>query len=228
MTNTGKCKISIIDYGMGNLFSVKNACLAVGMDAVITSSAKEIIDADGVILPGVGAFGDAMNNLRQLDLVDVILEVASTSKPLIGICLGMQLLMTKSSEFGEHKGLGIITGTVEPIKPDIGKGNGLKVPHVCWSSVYMAPDKKDPWAGTILEGQQDKVYMYFVHSLYAKPESKESVISYSRYGSLEFCSAIKQGNVFTSQFHPERSGLDGLAVYSKILEWITKEKQGRC
>jgi glutamine amidotransferase len=214
--------VAIVDYGMGNLFSVKQACRHAGLKAVITSSRKEILEADAVILPGVGAFGDAMETLRQLDLVSALKEVALSSKPLVGICLGMQMLMTESFEFGRHAGLGIIPGIVTRFHAPRGPDGILKVPHVCWNQMKQKGTGIDPWAGSLLDGLADGVFMYFVHSFYVKPENKEMVIATTRYGHIEFSSAVKYRNVFGCQGHPERSGRNGLVIYQNLAR-ILKE-----
>ena len=210
-------KVAIVDYGMGNLFSVRNACEKAGLLADITSSRADVMAADAVILPGVGAFGDAMQVLRGLDLVSALQEVARTGRPLLGICLGLQMLMAESYEFGHHEGLGIVPGKVirmeSPRAPD---GSVLKVPHVCWDRMFRAKTDGDPWRGTLLNGLADGVHMYFVHSFYVVPDDPAVSIATTRYGDLEFCSALRYRNVFACQAHPERSGPEGLKVYRNL------------
>jgi glutamine amidotransferase len=210
--DTKNPKVAIVDYGMGNLFSVKHACEHVGLQASITSSRQELLDADATILPGVGAFGDAMETLRRLDLVSTLRTVATASKPLIGICLGMQLLMTESFEFGRYAGLGIIPGSVMRLYPN----GALKVPHVCWNQMYRVESAGDSWADSLLDGLPSGVFMYFVHSFHAKPEARDVVIATTRYGDTEFCSALHYRNIFACQCHPERSGPQGLKVYHNL------------
>ena len=216
-----KPKVAIVNYHMGNLFSVKHACQNSELDAVITSSKHEIGDADAVILPGVGAFGDAMVTLGQLDLVDILKDIAGSGKPFIGICLGMHLLMTEGFEFGRHKGLGILNGSVVRFdKPIDESGVELKVPHVGWNKIY----KKKAVAGDnsignlLLENIEDGEFMYFVHSYYVQPESENICLTRSRYGTFEFCSSIQKQNICALQFHPERSGHKGLNIYRKLAE----------
>lgn len=211
-----KPNVAIVDYGMGNLFSVRHACLRVGLEVSVTSSQREIANADAVILPGVGAFGDAMEALRRLDLISQLREVAVSSRPLIGICLGMQLLMAESIEFGKHTGLGIIPGTVGRIENAVGPKGALKVPHVCWNTLYRTGSAGDPWESSLLSGLPDGVFMYFVHSFCVQPDSEAVVIAKTQYGSLEFCSALRRGNIFACQCHPERSGPQGLKLYSNL------------
>ena len=221
--------VAIVDYGVGNLFSVKHACEYVGMRARITASGEELLEASAVILPGVGAFGDAMAMLGRLDLVSVLREIAGSGKPLIGICLGMQLLMTESHEFGRHQGLGIIRGEVVMFERSVVKD--LRVPHVGWNSIH--PDAAGGWTGSLLEGLGDGEFMYFVHSLYVSPDDSSVALSTTRYGGIEFCSSLKTGNVSAFQFHPERSGPCGLAVYRNLavqigggMSEVTRSREG--
>ena len=209
-------RVAIIDYGMGNLFSVGQACRAVELEGVVTSDAGEIQSADAVILPGVGAFGTAMGRLRSLGLVEPLRELAQGDKPLIGICLGFQLLMSESEEFGAHEGLGILAGSVERLgRPREGESI-LKTPHVGWSRVQPAGSCADDWAGTLMESVEPGEFMYFVHSYVVRPADGELALTTTRYGSVEFCSAINYRNVFACQFHPERSGRVGLGVYRNL------------
>ncbi|MDP9268913.1 MAG: imidazole glycerol phosphate synthase subunit HisH [Acidobacteriota bacterium] len=206
--------VAIVDYGLGNLFSVRMACEQVGMAATVTSVAREILTADAVILPGVGAFGDAMAALERLDLVAVILDAVAQGKPLFGVCLGFQLLMSESEEFGIHRGLGVIEGRVRSLGAPTEKGRRLKVPQVGWNQVRSAGDGS--WEGTALAGVADGGYMYFVHSYIVEPSAPEVVLSTTRYGDVEFCSSAAAGSVFGCQFHPERSGAEGLLIYSNL------------
>ena len=222
-------RVAIVDYGMGNLFSVKRACEQVGLSATITNSSKEVHQADATILPGVGAFGDAMAALTELGLVESLRETAASGKPLLGICLGMQLFMTASHEFGQHRGLGIVEGEVVQLEPSRDDGRKLKVPQVGWNrihsvgqSVGQTEDRQgDPvastsWTGTLLEGLSEGEFMYFVHSFYPKPSQTEVFLSTTRYGEVDFCSSFQQGSVFACQFHPERSGAAGLRIYRNL------------
>ena len=225
--------VAIVDYRLGNLYSVLRACERVGLDARITSSRRDVLTADGVILPGVGAFGDAMSNLRRLDLVGPLREIHARETPLIGICLGLQLMMSGSSEFGDHEGLGIIDGPVVHFGRPAEKDIVLKVPQVGWNRVFrracdeasvdQVPDAaEDPWQQTPLAGLADGRHMYFVHSYYVKPTDPDVVLSTTRYGDIEFCSAVRVGNTFAFQYHPERSGSDGLRVYRNIAGLIQR------
>ena len=208
-----KPAVAVVDYGLGNVFSVLRACEHVGLNAKLTSDRKDIAAAPAVILPGVGAFGDAMATLQRLDLVSVLRDAAAANKPLMGICLGLQLLMTESAEFGHHQGLNLIEGDVVRL-PDAMKENGqrLKVPEVCWNQVRAAR----PWKGTPLQDLAEGAYQYFVHSYYVRPTDANVVLSKTTYGQTEFCSSVEKGTLFACQFHPERSGPAGLTIYSNF------------
>jgi glutamine amidotransferase len=232
MSDSAAPAIVIVDYGMGNLFSVLRACQSVGVEAVITDSKQAVSDAAAVILPGVGAFGVAMENLAALDLIDVLRDVAATGKPLLGVCLGMQLLMSESHEFGHHRGLDIIPGNVVQLPLIHGLGAASKVPHVGWESVEPPVSSREghapgsAWDGTLLEGLPGGEYMYFVHSFYCRPRDQARVLSVTRYGTFEFCSAVTLGNVMGCQFHPERSGPAGLLIYRNFSAKVASLKQG--
>lgn len=233
-------QVAIVDYEMGNLFSVKQACEHVGMNGVIATTREELANADAVILPGVGAFGDAMESLVRLDLVGPLREIGASDKPLIGICLGMQLLMTESYEFGRHPGLGLIPGPVVrlenlkgiPPASQVRRNTALKVPQVGWNRIFKAGcpgattqpvnGGEDPWAESCLAGLEDGEYMYFVHSFYAKPENRGVVLATSSYGDVDFCSSLIHRNIFACQFHPERSGRQGLRIYGNIASLLKK------
>lgn len=227
-------QVAIVDYGLGNLYSVKHACEHVGFAVIVTSSKEEILGADAVILPGVGAFGDAMDALRRLDLVALLKDIAGTDQILMGICLGMQLLMTESYEFGRHAGLDLIRGPVVRFDNPVGPKGKKKVPQVGWNRIFRLQDSagaagnephaEDPWFATPLRGLTDGEYMYFVHSLYARPEDPAVVLSTSTYGHITFCSSVKCGNLFATQFHPERSGSQGLRIYSQLFFDLVQKK----
>lgn len=220
-----RVNVAIVDYGLGNLYSVQQACRFVGMDAKVTSNPLDFLAADLVILPGVGAYGDAMDALRRLDLVENLTEIASSGKWLVGICLGMQLLMSESLEFGIHKGLDIIPGRVIslPKQEDMdfvdGESRSIKVPQVGWNQIWRGDAS---WATSPLNGVKDGEYMYFVHSFYVEPEQKSVVTSTTKYGQVEFCSSLKYNHIFACQFHPERSSLQGLKIYAN-LEYMIRE-----
>ena len=212
-------KVAIIDYQMGNLFSVKQACLHVGLEPVVTTEEKILLEADAAILPGVGAFGEAMSHLRQLDFIDSIKEFVKTGKPFMGICLGMQLLFSKTEEFGIHEGIGIIPGKVVRFL-NLEKGRRKKkVPHVGWNQINFSSHIKS-WERTPLEAVAVGEYMYFVHSFYTIPDDTNVTVTQTNYENEQYCSAILHQNVFATQFHPEKSGEEGLKIYKKWASMI--------
>lgn len=226
MSDDPEFSVAIVDYGLGNLFSVRQACEHAGLRPEITSDSGVITSADAVVLPGVGAFGDAMANLRKLDLISPIKDAAATGTPLMGICLGMQLLLSSSSEFGEHEGLDLVPGTVVRF-PDPTATTDFKVPQVGWNKVYCvemsrrSPGDSSP-TSFIMDGVPDGEYMYFVHSFYASPGDSSTVALKSTYAGIEFCSGIARGNIIGFQFHPERSGPPGLLIYRNFAAYITR------
>ncbi len=201
--------VAIVDYGVGNLFSLKSSLAAIGADVVVTSDKDVLQKADQIILPGVGAFEDASKKLRESGLDAVIKELASNSKPLMGICLGMQLLLEKSYEYGEHIGLGLIKGIVAPIKDDVTEE--YKIPHIGWN-----PLKFKGTPSPIFKYINNEDCVYFVHSYYAK-NCEESVIATAEYGA-ELIAAIAKNNIFGCQFHPEKSGKVGLNILKAFIE----------
>jgi len=215
-------KVAIIDYALGNLYSIKHACERVGLESVITSSRNEIMQADGVLLPGMGAFGEAMQTLHKLDLVTVLRDYAAAGRLLIGICLGIQLLFSESSEFGSHKGLGIIEGQVVPLDKPLEGDRKLKVPQVGWNQLHATR----PWDHTLLEGVPDNEYMYFVHSFVPQPQDSSVILATTTYGGIEFCSSIQYKNIFACIFHPERSGVSGIQMYRNLAAQV-KQKMGQ-
>lgn len=194
--------IAIIDYGVGNLFSLQSSLHAVGAEVVVTADEAELRRADKILLPGVGAFEDAARKLRESGLAELVKELAGAGKPLLGICLGMQLLFDKSYEYGEHEGLGLIPGTVRPIAGAVPAE--LKIPHIGWNALHFT--KESPLFSGIREGD----CVYFVHSYYAV-DCGDSVIATAEYGA-ELTAAVQRGNVFGCQFHPEKSGSVGLNI----------------
>ncbi len=197
--------IAIIDYGAGNLHSVKNALDFLGADSIVTGNREEILNADKIILPGVGAFGDAMKCLEESGLVETVKEVAKSGKPFLGICLGLHLLFEESEETPGVKGLGIFKGKVVQI-PDNGS---LKIPHMGWNSIKVTKDSK------ILKSIGDEPYVYFVHSYYVNAD--EDVISaYTEYGE-KLDIAVERDNVFATQFHPEKSGETGMKILKNFV-----------
>ncbi len=204
--------VVIVDYGISNLFSVYGAVQVVGVDNLtVSDDPSEIESADRVILPGVGAFGDGMNNLRQRDLVSVLQDRTAADRPTLAVCLGMQLLMDESDEFGSHQGLSAIKGSVTRFTPE----PNIKIPLIGWEP--LIEPKPDAWGSTVLSGLSDGTHMYVVHSDYVEPSDAENILAETRFGQVEFCSVVKNGNTTGVQFHPERSGEDGIRIYRNFL-----------
>jgi glutamine amidotransferase len=201
--------IAVIDYGVGNLFSLCCSLEAIGAESIVTSDPDVIRNADRIILPGVGAFGDAVDKLRSTGLDKVVIEQARAGKPIFGICLGMQLLFEKSYEYGEHTGLSLLKGSVIAMEGRI--PSELKIPHIGWNALHI--EKKHPLLKYVNEGD----HVYFVHSYYAV-DCKDSLIASSEYGS-DVTAAVALGNVAGTQFHPEKSGDVGLAILKAFVEW---------
>jgi glutamine amidotransferase len=208
-------KIAIIDYGVGNIFSINQACNKVGLNTIVTSDAALISNSDAIILPGVGAFGDAMNNLKKLNLVETIINFANTGKPFLGICLGMQLLFNESEEFGNHKGLGLIDGEIKKFNFSKIDNNITKIPQIQWNKIYHKENTN--WNNSCLSNVENNSYMYFVHSYYAIPNDKNTILSYTEYANFEYCSSVKKENITGIQFHPEKSGEIGIHIYKNWL-----------
>ena len=201
--------IAIIDYGVGNLFSLEHSFKTVGAEVAVTSDARAILRADRVILPGVGAFGDAAKKLRETGLDGVVKDVAAHGTPVMGICLGMQLLLEKSFEFGEHAGLGLIPGEVRPIVEVIPAD--LKIPHIGWNALIL--EKPHPIFKSVRPGD----CVYFVHSYYGA-RCGDHVVAIAEYGA-PLTAAVARGNVCGCQFHPEKSGDVGLGILKAFCEW---------
>ena len=200
--------IAIVDYGVGNLFSLKSSLDKIGVDCVVTAEEPVLRSADKILLPGVGAFEDAAGKLRDSGLAALLKELVATGKPLLGICLGMQLLFEKSYEYGEHKGLGLIPGSVRPIRDVIPAD--YKIPHIGWNALHFRQDC--PIFRYLSEGD----CVYFVHSFYAA-ECDAYVTATAEYGA-ELTAAVARGNVYGCQFHPEKSGNVGLSILKAFAE----------
>lgn len=200
--------IAIIDYGCGNLFSLSSSLESLGIECKITSDKEEIEAADKIILPGVGAFADAAKKLKDSGLGKLVCDLAAAGKPILGICLGMQMLFEKSFEYGAHMGLGIIKGYVGPLEGQIPEG--LKIPHMGWNKLNLA--KADPIFKYIEAGD----YVYFVHSFYAR-NCVENTLAFAEYG-VAVPAIVKSGCVYGMQFHPEKSGAKGLALLKAFSE----------
>lgn len=220
-------RVAIVDCRMGNLFSVRRACETAGLDAVITSDPAVVGRADAILLPGVGAFGDAMATLTNLGLAPVLKESVARGTPLMGICLGIQLLMTESHEFGLHRGLGLVEGVVERLREGEEAGRRAKVPHVGWNRIE-APEgaRSAVWEDSLLADNRPGDFMYFVHSYAVYPARTDVVRAVTRYGGQTFCAAIQHANLFACQFHPERSGSGGLTIYRKFAEQVRRVSAG--
>lgn len=208
-------KVVIVDYQMSNLFSVVRAIEQIGHSPIVSNSPEEIVLADALILPGVGAFKAAMDNLEKLALVAPIKAFMESGKPFMGVCLGLQLLFEESDEFGKHNGLGVIKGAVKKfVQSQEGKE---KIPQINWNTIQSTSN--NGWKNTPLMHLKEKAYMYFVHSYYVVPTKQEVVLSSTTYCGIEYCSSIKQNNIFATQFHPEKSGELGLEIYKN---WLAK------
>ena len=200
--------IAIVDYGVGNLFSLNSSLQMIGAESVVTADEAVLRSADKILLPGVGAFEDAARKLRESGLADLLQELAAEGKPLLGICLGMQMLFEKSFEYGEHEGLGLIPGNVRPIRDVIPAE--YKIPHIGWNGLHFR--KENPLFKYLKEGD----CVYFVHSFYAS-DCEDSIVATSEYGA-ELTAAVAKGNVYGCQFHPEKSGNVGLAILKAFNE----------
>lgn len=218
-------RVAIIDYGVGNLFSVAQACSHVGLVPEITSNPDTVKAADAVILPGVGAFGFAMAQLQALGMVDAIKSVANAGKPLVGVCLGFQLLFEASEEMGYTPGLGLLPGIVRPLRDAVqhsGYGQTVRIPNVAWLPV--APPQRlanqAAWSSTLLDGVAEEAEMYFVHSYFADAPSHRASIAEVSYYDFRYCCAVSSENIFGCQFHPEKSGKSGLQIYRNLARRI--------
>lgn len=204
--------IAIIDYGMGNLRSVQKGFEKIGSEAVISNDPQIVLDADRIVLPGVGAFRDCMHNLEQGGFVEPILKVIAAGKPFLGICVGMQLLFTDSVEFGLYRGLDVIPGHVLRFPDQMTvAGEKLKVPQMGWNQLSF---KRRP---PVFEGIEDDCNVYFVHSYYVKPDDSSVIATTTDYG-FEFCSSVWKDNVVATQFHPEKSQAVGLRILKNFAE----------
>ena len=202
----------IVDYGVGNLFSLRSSFASLGVEVMVSNKEEDIRNADRIILPGVGAFGDAAEKLRASGLQNALVEESGKGKPLLGICLGMQLLLERSLEYGDHKGLGLIKGEIRPIAEAIPAD--LKIPHIGWNALSFGASKH-PLFRYLNEGD----HVYFVHSYYGT-DCAESTIATAEYGA-PLTAAVAKGNVMGCQFHPEKSGKAGLSILRAFVEGVT-------
>jgi glutamine amidotransferase len=201
--------VIIIDYQLGNLYSVKQACDTVGINAKISCEKDDILNADALILPGVGAFIEAMNNLKKLNLDLAIIQKVKSGVPIFGICLGLQLLFTESEEFGAGKGLDLISGVIKRF-PELYQNRKIRVPQIAWNTIY---NHDQDWRKTALKEIKNNEFMYFIHSYYVEPQDKNDILSKTNYDGVEFCSSVKYQNIFATQFHPEKSSDKGISIY---------------
>ncbi len=204
--------ITVVDYGMGNLRSVAKALEKVGLNIKVSSDPNDVLDAKGIVVPGVGAFGDAMHNLDRLRLLEPIVRSIRSGKPYLGICLGLQILFEYGYEFGEHQGLGVLKGKVVRF----GSKEGFKVPHMGWNQVWIKQKEG------LFSGINDGEYYYFVHSFYAVPSDNKDIAATTDYIN-EFCSAVQKENIWAVQFHPEKSQKAGLRLLENFKNFVEKE-----
>ena len=208
--------VVVVDYGIGNLFSVRQALEAAGADVAVTGEPAAVASADRLVVPGVGAFGDVVAELRLRSLQDPVLEMAASGRPLLGICVGMQMLFDVGEEFGSHQGLGLLPGRVRPI-PRVGAdGHPHKIPHVGWDPLYP-PGGGNGWQGTILADLEPGAAVYFVHSFAAEPQVEGDRLADTLYSGLALCAAVQRDNVMGCQFHPEKSGPVGLSILGRFV-----------
>lgn len=209
-------KITIIDYGVGNIQSLKKAFEFLGSSAFVSEEANEILSSDAVVLPGVGSFEAGMRGLKTRGITETVRTFADSGRPMLGICLGAQLMLDKGYEFGEFRGLGIIPGVVSHF-PELDSRE--KVPQVGWNRILRPEDAS--WEGSILDcPDYENLYAYFVHSYIMAPENPQHVFGTTSYGGIEFCSAMRRGSIFGVQFHPEKSGKVGLAIINNFVKLI--------
>jgi len=202
-------QVAVLDYGIGNLHSVAKALRAVGTNPVLTSDPEGVRRADMLVVPGVGAFADCLGCLLKSELDQPVLEFIRSGRPFLGICVGMQMLFSESREFGTHKGLGVIEGTVDRLKEE----DGVKVPHIGWNAIR--PSR--PWSGSFLEDCPPGEMLYFVHSFSATPAREQDRLADAGYGSNRICAAVQKDNVMGTQFHPEKSGPLGLKILERFV-----------
>jgi imidazole glycerol-phosphate synthase subunit HisH len=211
MLDKSKNDVVIIDYGVGNLLSVMRGVEICGANPVLTNCPDKISNAERLILPGVGAFSDGMRGLSDKNLIEPIKDYCLKGRPFLGICLGMQMILDESHEFGVNKGLSLIPGKVLGIPRKSYDGRDFKIPHIGWSSIR--PDKNSKaWQNTILHNTTKEDSVYFVHSFFALPENEENTLASCNYAGKDFCAVINKDNIYGCQFHPEKSGMVGIGI----------------
>lgn len=217
---TLSANIVIIDYGLGNLFSVQKAMHYLGADAVIIDRPESLERAGGVILPGVGAFGDGMSRLEERGFIEPLKRYVDRGNPLLGICLGMQFLFSYSEEFGTHKGLNFINGKVIRLsQAATSDGCIYKIPHIGWNGLFK-PVGVGGWDDTVLDGIKEHSQVYFVHSFVAVPDDESNILSFTEYGNSRVTAVVKKNNIYGCQFHPEKSRDAGLKVLQNFLSIV--------
>ncbi|MCP9451745.1 MAG: imidazole glycerol phosphate synthase subunit HisH [Nitrospira sp.] len=209
--------VLVVDYGMGNLYSIGRALEHLGASVQISDTAESIEEADRLVLPGVGAFADGMRELERRGLIKPLKKYIASGRPLLGICLGMQLLFEASEEFGEHRGLGLLPGRVVAVPETDVDGKPHKIPHMGWSALRR-PVNRHSWAGTILANVEEGESVYFVHSFMAVPADKSNRLADAYYGGQQICAAVQWGQIYGCQFHPEKSGKVGLGILTSFLQ----------
>jgi glutamine amidotransferase len=212
--------VVVLDYGIGNVKSIQNAFKNIGVTITLSSIPSEILAADALVLPGVGAFSTGMKNLKEKGLIDTIYQFVKTGKPFLGICLGMQMLLDESEEFGITKGLGLIEGKV--VKFPLPPNSDVNLPHVSWNEINQPVENR--WENTLLEDTLPNSDVYFVHSYVVIPKFASEILSETEYGGVKFCSSVNKNNIFGTQFHPEKSGELGLNMLKKFTEQALKYK----
>ena len=212
-------RVSVIDYGSGNLLSVQRALEHCAGQVVLASTPEQIRRAERLVLPGVGAFADCMSRLRNLELIEPLLEVAGSGRPFLGICVGMQILMETGHEFGTHAGLGLLAGDVQSIPQKDTGGVQLKAPHIGWNRLIPPQGATSRWNDSFLEGGlPGDSQVYFVHSFVAQPDDPHDILAECIYGGHRLCAAVQRENVMGTQFHPEKSAEAGLTLLKRFLD----------
>ncbi|RME32957.1 MAG: imidazole glycerol phosphate synthase subunit HisH [Gammaproteobacteria bacterium] len=211
-------EVTIVDHGLGNLYSVSRAVEVSGGVPLLSGDPDEVRRASRLVLPGVGAFADGMAGLRERGLDQALREAVAAGTPLLAICLGMQMLADASEEFGEHTGLGLVPGRVAPIPATGTDGRPHRIPHTGWTRLHLPPGRSG-WEGTVLEGSQEGTWVYLVHSFHLQPDRAEDRLADCDYDGVTICAAVTRGAVTGLQFHPEKSGPAGLHMLERFLQY---------